>query len=413
MKRVLLVLCLLRSISFALAQGSVNFYNDPNTLVSVDSGNGQPTPIGIQSNSYYFALLTAPTGTTDPTLFSFANVYATNLAFAGRLLGGVNVVVPGWAAGTQLSYEVAGWSSSLGHDWEQGWLTGKFASAGFFGVSSIGNNYADPPGGYPSGGPPNVNLFGGATGIQTGFALHTVEANASAQGVVNFFNSPSTLISAGPVGQETPISAPAGSYYFALLIAPSGTSNAVTFTFPGIYATNQDVAGRIFGGAVVPVPGWAVGAMAAYEVAGWSSSLGHDWKQGWLSGNFGSHGYFGLSGIGTGIGGCPGGDCSTDILPAWLIFGGNSGLGGASLQSGFSLHEVSVQVFPQLRVSETTTNVMLSWPTQSLRFAIQQSRDMSAANWVTLTNAPIVTSSNSQIDIPKPTGTTFFRLVSQ
>src|SRR5215472_10983666 len=96
MKMVLLVLWLLLSISFAMAQGSVNFFNSANTLISIDSGNGQPTPIAIQPNGCYFGLLTAPLGTTDPTLFSFTGVYATNLAFAGRLSGGVNVTVPGW-----------------------------------------------------------------------------------------------------------------------------------------------------------------------------------------------------------------------------------------------------------------------------------------------------------------------------
>jgi hypothetical protein len=413
MKSILLVLSLLLRASFALAQGSVNFYNDASTLISLDSGNGQPVPIGTQSNSYYFGLLTAPPGTTDPTLFSFSGVYATNLAISGRLLGGVNVIVPGWTPGTQLAYEVAGWSSSLGPDWEQSWLTGKFANQGFFGISSIGTNYSDPPGGYPSGGPPNVNLFGGATGIQTGFALHTVGADSSTRGVVNFFNGPATLISAGPIGQETSFSAPAGSYYFALLIAPSGTTNPVSFTFTGLYGTNQDVAGRFLGGVRVPVPGWAVGELAAYEVAGWSSKLGHEWKQGWLAGNFEANGYFGLSDIGTGVAGCPGFPCSTDLLPSWPIFGPYNALGGASLESGFSLHEVSVNVFPQLTVSETTTNLMLSWPTQSLTFAVQQSRDLRAGNWILLTNAPTITGPNSQIGVSKPSGTSFFRLVSQ
>ena len=100
-------------------------------------------------------------------------------------------------------------------------------------------------------------------------------------------------------------------------------------------------------------------------------------------------------------------------LTSWPVFGGYNALGGSSLPSGFSLHEVSLQVFPKLMVNETTTNLMLLWPTRSLGFAVQQSHEIGAANWVTLTNAPMPNISNNQIGIPKPTGTTFLRLVSQ
>jgi hypothetical protein len=70
-----------------------------------------------------------------------------------------------------MSFLVAGWSSTLGHDWNQQWLSGNFAAIGFFGLSTIATGDA----GGPSGGIPYVALplFGGST-IQTGFNLNPV-----------------------------------------------------------------------------------------------------------------------------------------------------------------------------------------------------------------------------------------------
>jgi hypothetical protein len=70
-----------------------------------------------------------------------------------------------------MSFFVAGWSSSLGHDWNQQWLNGKFGALGYFGISSVATGV--------SGGPdlppwPPLPLFGGPTGIQTGFVLSPV-----------------------------------------------------------------------------------------------------------------------------------------------------------------------------------------------------------------------------------------------
>src|SRR6185369_3556722 len=88
-------------------------------------------PIGLMPPSnvslFYFALLTAPLGTTDSTAFTFAGIYATNSAATtgGRLQGGSNlgVGVAGWTPGTSRSFEVAGWSASMGPTWNPAWLT--------------------------------------------------------------------------------------------------------------------------------------------------------------------------------------------------------------------------------------------------------------------------------------------------
>jgi hypothetical protein len=169
----------------------------------------------------------------------------------------------------------------------------------------------------------------------TVFWLWLISSIASAQGLVDFVNTPTTLVSAGPVGQQAPISGPAGSIFFGLLIASPGMTDPTNFIFTGDYATNigQPFAGRFFGGLAIGVPGWFQGSFMSYLVAGWSASLGHDWDQRWLSGTFVAPGEFGVSSIGTGIaGGYSGGVPS----PSYVLFGGATGL-----QSGWNLAPVT------------------------------------------------------------------------
>jgi hypothetical protein len=84
-----------------------------------------------------------------------------------------------WDFGTRLgawvtkSFFVAGWTADLGHDWNQRWMSGIFGTQGHWGISMIATGVA---GGFDGTGPlPPLNLFGGATGVQSGFVLHTVE----------------------------------------------------------------------------------------------------------------------------------------------------------------------------------------------------------------------------------------------
>lgn len=155
----------------AAAQGLVNFNNTAATLFS--AGPAGP-PINAVPGSFYFALLTAPLGATDPGQFSFSGIYATNTSVPGRFFGGSGVEVPGWLAGDTRSFRVAGWSASLGLTWDPAWLNGLFDSGGFWGLSGIGTG---SPGGAYAGGPPLIPpliLFGGATGIRGGFNFYPV-----------------------------------------------------------------------------------------------------------------------------------------------------------------------------------------------------------------------------------------------
>jgi hypothetical protein len=178
MTNVFISLSVALASATACSQGTVNFQNNQTTLVSAGSV-GQEAVIGGPPGSYYFGLLIAPPGTADPSQFSFADVYATNAA-AGHLYGGSVVAVKGWGPATSMSFLVAGWSATLGHDWNQGWLSGTFGAPGYFGLSSVGTGAS----GGPSGGVPSIALplFGpsGSGSIATGWNLAPVPEPSTA-----------------------------------------------------------------------------------------------------------------------------------------------------------------------------------------------------------------------------------------
>ena len=156
------MLCLSAMTTGAFAQGLVNFANNVNTLISANIGGNVNTLSG-PAGSYYFGLLTSPTGGAGT--WTFSGLTGTNqvTAAGGRFTGGV-VQVPNWAPGTTMSYQVAGWEASLGTTFQASWLVN--APTGLFGVSTVGSGVA-------GGGPqslPTLQLFGG-TGINQGFVL--------------------------------------------------------------------------------------------------------------------------------------------------------------------------------------------------------------------------------------------------
>jgi len=157
------MLCLSVMATGAFAQGLVNFANNPQTLVSANI-NGSLANISGPSGSYYFALLTSATPAGP---FTFTGLLGTNLvnATGGRFSGGNGVAVNGWAAGSTLNYEIAGWDASLGSTFNPAWLTTAPAT-GLFGISAVGSGVAG--GGAQS--LPTLQLFGG-TGITSGFSL--------------------------------------------------------------------------------------------------------------------------------------------------------------------------------------------------------------------------------------------------
>ncbi len=188
-----------------------------------------------------------------------------------------------------------------------------------------------------AGGTTTNNKMKNFTVLTISFAA----ATTFAQGLVNFQNTPTTLVSAGRVDQPVVISGSAGAYYFGLLTSPVQVG---TYSFTGLYGTNLNASGLFSGGANLAVPGWAAGAPLYYEIAGWSASMGHDWNPQWLKGEgfppYGTSAFFGLSSIGLGV---AGGATGNGTLPAFDLFGGSGGL-----QSGFILAESSLVPEPSV-----------------------------------------------------------------
>ena len=80
---------------------------------------------------------------------------------------------------------------------------------------------------------------------------------------------------------------------------------------------------------------------------------------------------------------------------------------------GLSIYSLGLPP-PTSRIDQSSANVLLlSWPTPTGAFAVQQNPDLNPAHWTTLTNASIVVGSQNQVTLPRPQGTMFYRLVSQ
>jgi hypothetical protein len=171
MKKLAAMLCLSAMTTGAFAQGLINFNNSPTTLLSANIGGNVATLSGA-SGTYLFGLLTSAAATGP---FTFASVYGTNLVntSGGRFTGGNGVAVTGWAPGVTMFYEIAGWASAGGNTtFKPAWVNanGTAASSGLpslFGVSAIASGAA---GGGPNALPP-LPLFGGASGLTSGFTL--------------------------------------------------------------------------------------------------------------------------------------------------------------------------------------------------------------------------------------------------
>lgn len=151
------------------------------------------------------------------------------------------------------------------------------------------------------------------------------------QGLINFYNTPSTLVSVASAG-IFPIGGPVGSYEFVLLTSPVGAFN---FSFAGVYGTNTMTAGMFTGGSGVAVPGWAPGTARDFAVFGWDVADGGVlYNASWLNPNLSiGPGYHFPMFIGEAIGsGIAGGVTGSGTVPTLNIFGGPTGI-----QRGFVL----------------------------------------------------------------------------
>jgi hypothetical protein len=70
---------------------------------------------------------------------------------------------------------------------------------------------------------------------------------------------------------------------------------------------------------------------------------------------------------------------------------------------------------PQLNITPTNANLMLSWLVPSTNFGLEESPDLSAGSWLALTNTPVLNLTNlqNQVCLPPTNSSGFFRLVTQ
>jgi hypothetical protein len=70
---------------------------------------------------------------------------------------------------------------------------------------------------------------------------------------------------------------------------------------------------------------------------------------------------------------------------------------------------------PKLNLTTSSNQLALSWIIPSTNFVLQQSSDLIAANWVTLTNTPALnfTNLNDEVRLSPANASGFFRLVTQ
>jgi hypothetical protein len=187
-------------------------------------------------------------------------------------------------------------------------------------------------------------------------SLLLATATTFGQGLVNFYNTPTTLVSVGSGGAATAINGPPGAYYFALLTSASSSFQG-PWVSTGLYATNLATAGLFSGGAGVAVPGLAPGQQFYYEVAGWSTNMGHDYNPAWENSSGFPPGYFnpffGLSTFGVGV---AGGTTANSTLPALDLFGTNG------INTGFTLFKFDDLVpLPGLSIVHAGDNVIVTW----------------------------------------------------
>jgi len=91
-----------------------------------------------------------------------------------------------------------------------------------------------------------------------------------------------------------------------------------------------------------------------------------------------------------------------------LNWAGGDVTNGVSLQAVFN---VNVPASPLLSIQLTSTNaVVISWPASSIGFSLQRSSILNPANWVNVTNTPVVTNGLNQVMMPPPAGRQFYRL---
>jgi hypothetical protein len=92
--------------------------------------------------------------------------------------------------------------------------------------------------------------------------------------------------------------------------------------------------------------------------------------------------------------------------------GGPMSGGGYSLTGGFwALYAVQEPGDPRLTITLTSTNTaLISWPSPSTGFILQQCSSLPSTSWVTAPQTPVDNGTTVSVVVNPPTGKLFYRL---
>jgi len=160
----------------ATAQGVVDFHNTSTTQITTNSLTGATGPTSGAGN-YLFGLYVGPFGSPLNSL-SLVGA-APNVSAPGLFGTSGNFISTGFAPGTQVSFQVRGWSAFAGNSFEQAYAyaTGANSPIAYLGVSA--------PGSFTLPGSGAVILFGTGPGQVGGFELTPIpEPSAAVLGLL-------------------------------------------------------------------------------------------------------------------------------------------------------------------------------------------------------------------------------------
>jgi hypothetical protein len=107
---------------------------------------------------------------------------------------------------------------------------------------------------------------------------------------------------------------------------------------------------------------------------------------------------------------------ATNLAPivAWqpvaMSGDGTKIIAGAYYGSIYISQSVQVAAPPWLSISLFGNQALIQWPTNAAGFNLQQSTNLLATNWVTVTNIPVITNILYQVAVPKTNSQNFYRL---
>jgi hypothetical protein len=219
------------------------------------------------------------------------------------------------------------------------------------------------------------------------YSMSALSFASFGQGIVNFANSPTTLVSfSGWDNSSGLLISGLGKWYFGLLISPVGAPG--TFTFVGVYATNSATAPGRFVNNGVSVPNWSAGTRAFYQVAAWHSSLGPTFNPAWL---VSQPGLVTTSAVGSGVAG--GWDSHGTPFPPLPLFGGTGITSGFAFCcfDGFRTYPTGGMPFG-FRI----------FGSGGYSFVVEASTNMAPQSWIA-----VQTLTNGQMDFSDPESTNY------